>query len=149
MGSLKRIQKELKEITLDHPDNISAGLQNEDNFYLWNATIIGPADTPYENGIFKLTIKLSYEYPFKPPIVQFVTKIYHCNINEKGQICIDILKKDWTAAITIEKILLSISSLLGEPNPTDPLRADIADMYINNRQEHDSIAKEWTLLYAH
>ncbi|CAO3618946.1 unnamed protein product [Cunninghamella echinulata] len=114
--SLKRITKELREITLDPPPNCSAGPKG-DNLYEWVATISGPTDSPYDGGIFFLDISLPKEYPFKPPTVIFRTRIYHCNISSKGSICLDILKDNWSPALSISKVLLSICSLLTNPNP--------------------------------
>ena len=112
------------------------------------STLKGPSDTPYENGIFHLNIEFPQNYPFNPPKVKFITKIYHCNINSKGGICLDILKNEWSPALTISKVLLSISSLLNEPNPDDPLAPDIAKLYKKNKEEHNKVAREWTLKYA-
>eukprot|EP00833_Pecoramyces_ruminatium_P004584 jgi/Orpsp1_1/1178616/evm.model.c7180000066067.1 len=115
-SSAKRIQKELAEISLDPPCNCSAGPKG-DNLYEWSSTIMGPAGSPYAGGVFFLDIHFPQEYPFKPPKVVYRTKIYHCNINSSGAICLDILKDNWSPALTISKVLLSICSLLTDPNP--------------------------------
>lgn len=83
----------------------------------WQAIILGPGDSPYSGGVFILNIAFPNDYPFKPPKVSFMTPIYHPNINEKGGICLDILKDSWSPALTISKVLLSICSLLTDPNP--------------------------------
>lgn len=147
MSTLKRIQKELEEIQKDPPSNCSAGPVEDDLFH-WQATIIGPEDSPYHGGIFLINIHFSSDYPFKPPKCQFLTKIYHPNINSQGGICLDILKDNWSPALTVSKLLLSICSLLTDPNPDDPLVIDIAEIYKKNRELYIEKAKEYTLFYA-
>eukprot|EP00064_Thunnus_orientalis_P001433 superscaffoldBa00000097_g1436 len=119
--SAKRIQKELAEITLDPPPNCSAGPKG-DNIYEWRSTILGPPGSVYEGGVFFLDIAFTPDYPFKPPKVTFRTRIYHCNINSQGVICLDILKDNWSPALTISKVLLSICSLLTDCNPDGTAR---------------------------
>ena len=88
---------------------------------------MGPEKSPYEGGIFFLDIHLPTDYPFKPPSCKFTTRVYHPNINANGGICISIFKTEWSPALTIEKVLISISSLLTDPNPEDPLVPEIAN----------------------
>lgn len=142
-----RINAELKLFQNDPPLNCSAG-PIDDDIYHWTATIMGPSDTPYEGGIFFLDIIFPPNYPFKPPKIRFKTRIYHPNINSSGGICLDILKDNWSPALTISKVLLSICSLLDEPNPDDPLVVDIADLYKSNRDRYNANAREWVMQYA-
>jgi ubiquitin-protein ligase len=88
-----------------------------DNIYEWVSTILGPPGSVYEGGVFFLDLHFSPEYPFKPPKVTFRTRIYHCNINSQGVICLDILKDNWSPALTVSKVLLSVCSLLTDCNP--------------------------------
>jgi len=145
--ALKRISKELEELRRDPPANCSAG-PIADDLFVWEATLMGPNDSAYEGGIFNLNIKFPPDYPFSSPKVHFKTKIYHPNINSKGQICLDILKDRWSPALTISKVLLSICSLLTDPNPDDPLVVAIAHTYRKSPKEFDKIARYWTRKYA-
>lgn len=147
MSATTRITKELEYITKDPPSNCSAAPEGED-IYHWTAVIVGPADSVYEGGLFSLSIEFPPNYPFKPPKVRFLTRIYHPNINSTGGICLDILKGNWSPALTISKVLISICSLLDDPNPDDPLVIEIADMYTKNRLQYDITAREWTAFYA-
>eukprot|EP00700_Malawimonas_jakobiformis_P001351 EC721195.1.p1 GENE.EC721195.1~~EC721195.1.p1 ORF type:complete len:148 (+),score=5.22 EC721195.1:80-523(+) len=145
--ALKRITKELADIARDPPSNCSAGPVNDDLFH-WQATIVGPPDSPFSGGVFFLDIHFPTDYPFRPPKVQFVTKIYHPNINSNGSICLDILRDQWSPALTISKVLLSICSLLTDPNPDDPLVPEIAHLYKGNRASYEANARDWTHRYA-
>ncbi|XP_048234107.1 ubiquitin-conjugating enzyme E2 28-like isoform X1 [Ricinus communis] len=172
----KRILKELKDLQRDPPTSCSAGKGPvillfeynilfdscfgrscdlyvfsgpvaEDMFH-WQATIIGPNDSPYAGGVFLVTIHFPPDYPFKPPKVAFRTKVFHPNINSNGNICLDILKEQWSPALTISKVLLSICSLLTDPNPDDPLVPEIAHMCKTDKVKYESTARSWTQKYA-
>ncbi|KAJ3698301.1 hypothetical protein LUZ61_002006 [Rhynchospora tenuis] len=143
----KRIQKELMDLQKDPPTSCSAGPVGEDLFH-WQATIMGPGDSPYAGGVFFVKIHFPPDYPFKPPKVNFQTKVYHPNINSNGSICLDILKEQWSPALTISKVLLSICSLLTDPNPDDPLVPEIAHLYKTQRSRYEETARAWTQKYA-
>lgn len=145
---IKRLNKELDEMKNNPPLNCSAGPEDDDNLFKWSATIYGPEGSPYEGGIFLLNIDFPSDYPFKPPKIIFKTKIFHCNINCQGLICLDILKDKWSPALTISKVLLSICSLLDDQNPNDPLEPEIANLYMDNKEEFIKKAKLFTHLYA-
>ena len=147
MSLLKRLHVELAELKKNPPANCSAGPDESDMMY-WMATIMGPSESPYEGGIFNLSICFSKEYPFKPPTIKFITPIYHCNIDAMGHICLDILKDQWSPALTISKILLSICSLMDDPNPLDPLVPEIADLFFKDEKLHNEKAREYTRKYA-
>jgi len=146
--ALKRIQKEYSDIKVDPPAQCSAGPVSESDLFHWQATIMGPSETPYAGGVFFLNIHFPTDYPFKPPKVSFTTKIYHPNINSNGSICLDILRSQWSPALTISKVLLSICSLMADPNPEDPLVPDIARIFKNEKKKYNENCKEWTRRYA-
>ncbi|KNZ48667.1 ubiquitin-conjugating enzyme E2 D/E [Puccinia sorghi] len=159
--ALKRINKELHDLGRDPPSSCSAGPKG-DNMFQWQATIMGPADSPYAGGVFVLMITfptdvshssrstllhpvlIAHPYPDHPPKVCFRTKIYHPNINSNGAICLDILREQWSPALTIAKVLLSICSMLTDPNPDDPLVPEIANLYKTDRAKYEATAREYT-----
>ena len=145
--ALRRIEKELKDVMKDPPSGCSCGPEGAD-LYHWTGMIMGPADSPFAGGVFGLDIHFPTDYPFKPPKVSFTTKIYHPNVNSGGVICLDILKGQWSPALTISKVLLSILSLLTDPNPDDPLWPEVAHEYKTNRVLYDVNARAWTAKYA-
>lgn len=149
--ALRRILKEYEDLQKDPPAGCSAGPINKagvDDMYSWEGVIFGPSDSPYAGGVFKLLIHFPTEYPFKVPHIQFKTRIYHPNINSAGGICLDILKTQWSPALTIGKVLLSILSLLTDPNPNDPLVPEIAQLYKTNKAAYEAKARDYTLRYA-
>ena len=148
MGTLRRIRKEIEDMKKNPPDNCSAGPTDEKDLFTWRATIVGPEGSPYHGGIFNLSINIPADYPFKAPKIVFTTKIYHCNVNSNGAICLDILKDNWSPALTISKALLSICSLMDDPNPNDPLVPDIANLFVKDRERHDQNARNFTTLHA-
>ena len=147
MSGLLRLQRELEHIKKDPPTNCFAK-PDGDNLFKWNAQIYGPENTPYHGGVFHLNINFPTTYPFKPPKINFETKVYHPNINSVGSICLDILKDKWSPALTISMVLMSICSLLNDPNPDDPLVPDIANEYTSNRKTFNETAMSWTTIYA-
>jgi ubiquitin-conjugating enzyme E2 D/E len=139
--------KELTDLGKDTPANCSAGPTGENQFH-WQATVLGPHDSPYSGGTFFLNIIFPTDYPFKPPQCNFVTRIYHPNIDTNGSINLDILKDQWSPAMTISKVLLSISSLFTNINLDDPLVPEIAQLYKTDKAKFEATAREWTKKYA-
>ncbi|KAH9912220.1 ubiquitin-conjugating enzyme/RWD-like protein [Fomitopsis serialis] len=145
--TLKRIHREIADLKKEDLGSITLAPSDE-NLFNWTATIPGPEGSVYEDGLFHVEITLAHDYPFSAPRVTFRTRIYHMNINERGNICIDILKHNWSPALSLFKVILSISSLLTDPNPKDPLVPSIATEYVRNRPQHNRTARKWTELYA-
>ncbi|XP_067644354.1 ubiquitin-conjugating enzyme E2 T-like isoform X2 [Eurosta solidaginis] len=129
-----RIPIEIKQIQKNKDEHgISCMPVNEDDYSYLLAKIPGPKSSPYECGIFQVTINLGSQYPFQPPIFKFSTAIYHPNIDNSGKICLDLLRMpptgSYNPAITLESILLSIQLLLASPNPDDPLNSEAAELF--------------------
>lgn len=126
--------------------NFTAGVHEQD-LSECQATLIGPNNTPYEGGVFCLSLNM-IGYPYRPPKIIFLTKIYHPNINSEGEISLDILRDQWSPALTIRTTLLSITSLLCDPFPDEPLVPEIAQIYKNDIEQFNCIARTWTRKYA-
>ena len=149
----KRLLKDLKQIqSLKLSDGVTAAPINEANLFEWQAMITGPDQTPYEGGLYELILKIPSNYPVKPPKVRFKTEIFHPNIYKNGDICIDILQDQWSEVMSIEKILISIRSLLNEPNVNSPANPEAALLYKEHRNEfnqriRDDIDKQLSKSY--
>ncbi|KAI1392083.1 ubiquitin-conjugating enzyme E2 35 [Hypoxylon trugodes] len=147
MALPKRIVKETERLMTEPVPGISA-VPHEDNLRYFDVEIHGPSGSPYEGGVFKLELFLTDDYPMVPPKIRFLTKIYHPNVDKLGRICLDVLKNNWSPALQIRTILLSIQALLGAPNPDDPLAADVAKSWKEDENKAIATAKEWTKTYA-
>ncbi|RIA83919.1 ubiquitin-conjugating enzyme E2-17 kDa [Glomus cerebriforme] len=146
--ALRRINKELQDLKHDLPSNIVTAGPIEDNLFHWQAKFYGPIDSPYESGVFFLAVHFPTDYPFKPPKVNFTTRIYHPNIYCNGSISLEILSCCWSPALTISKVLMSIISLLIDPIPDNPIVPEIAHVCKTDRARYEATAREWTRKYA-
>merc|ERR1719251_135472 len=105
--------------------------------------------TVYEGGSFEVDIVIPQSYPFEPPKMKLLTKGWHPNISSQtGAICLDILKDQWSPALTIKTALLSLQALLCSPEPDDPQDAEVAKMYKTNIEKFNKTAKFCTDTYA-
>ncbi|CAA2992228.1 ubiquitin-conjugating enzyme E2 20-like [Olea europaea subsp. europaea] len=127
---LKRLQSELMALMMSGNSGISA-FPEEDNIFHWKGTITGSKDTVFEGTEYKLSLSFPSDYPFKPPKVKFETSCFHPNFDMHGNICLDILQDKWSSAYDVRTVLLSIQSLLGEPNTSSPLNAQAASLWGN------------------
>lgn len=142
----KRILDEYNDLnTNDY--GLTASMEDDDPTK-WTVIFFGPSDSPFEDGVFKMSVNFKGKYPFEPPICQFITKMYHPNIDMAGRICLDVLKSNWSPALSIPKLVLSIISLLTDPNPMSPLNGEAAQLCINKRDEYNRIIREYTKKYA-
>ncbi|CDK28735.1 unnamed protein product [Kuraishia capsulata CBS 1993] len=146
---IKRLSKELEDVKKDPLAGVSLDVISEDDLSHLTGSFLGPPGTPYEGGLFKVDIQVPNEYPFKPPLVKFDTKIYHPNISSQtGAICLDILKGAWTPILTLKSTLISLQSLLQSPEPSDPQDAQVAAVYLKDLDEFNETAASWTKKFA-
>ncbi|XP_068604604.1 ubiquitin-conjugating enzyme E2 T [Brachionichthys hirsutus] len=151
MQRASRLKRELQLLSNEPPPGITCW-QTEDLMDDLRAQILGGSETPYEGGVFSLEIKIPERYPFEPPKIRFLTPIYHPNIDNSGRICLDALKLPpkgaWRPSLNILTILTSIQLLMAEPNPDDPLMADISSEFKYNKQLFIEKARKWTQEHA-
>jgi ubiquitin-conjugating enzyme E2 D/E len=147
-ASLERINRELHSLVKgEGAAEISAGPKGDDPTQ-WVASVMGPIGTAYEGGVFFLSVDFPDDYPNNPPTIKFLTKIYHMNVGENGAIQLDVLGDNWSPALTVAKVLLSIVSLLHDPNPSAALRKDLADLYMVNPAKYSANAAGFTHVHA-
>ncbi|KAG7950831.1 hypothetical protein I3843_13G136100 [Carya illinoinensis] len=137
---LKRLQSELMALMMSGESGISA-FPEDDNIFCWKGTITGSKDTVFEGTEYKLSFLFSNDYPFKPPKVKFETGCFHPNVDVFGNICLDILQDKWSSAYDVRTILLSIQSLLGEPNISSPLNTQAAQLWSNQEEYRKMVEK--------
>jgi ubiquitin-conjugating enzyme E2 A len=137
----KRLLRDFKRLQKDAPAGIQAS-PVDNNIMQWQAVIIGPDDTPWEGGTFKLLLEFNEDYPNKPPAVKFLSKLFHPNVYLDGKICLDILQNQWSPIYDIAAILTSIQSLLSDPNPASPANAEASQLYERDRREYNRRVKQ-------
>ena len=144
-----RVMKEYSDLNKDSKNNAVHVKMVGDDIHHWKGTIKGPMDTCYQGGTFVIDIIIPPDYPFKPPKMKFDTKIWHPNISSvTGAICLDILKNEWTPALTIRTALISLQALMCEPVPEDPQDAVVARQYMSDINLFNQTAKQWVEEYA-
>ncbi|KAJ1544062.1 Ubiquitin-conjugating enzyme E2 G2 [Nowakowskiella sp. JEL0078] len=142
-------------LTVNPPEGITAGPISEDNFFLWEALIAGPPGTAYEDGIFSATLTFQKDYPLSPPVMKFIGPMYHPNVYPDGNVCISILhppgddpnmyehaSERWSPVQSVEKILLSVVSMLAEPNDESGANIEASKMWRDDRKQFDEIVRE-------
>ncbi|KIW86811.1 uncharacterized protein Z519_12597 [Cladophialophora bantiana CBS 173.52] len=131
----KRLQAELMALMMSPTPGISAFPDADGNMLHWTATLVGPRDTAYADLTFKLSFEFPSNYPYGAPTVLFKTPVYHPNIDFSGRICLDILKDKWSAVYNVQTVLLSLQSLLEEPNNSSPLNNEAAQLHQHDPEE--------------
>lgn len=138
MGSVhKRLNKEFTDMMMKPVDGVSAIPDPAaEDMLTWKGTIDPPDDSDFYKGMeFHLVLTFPTNYPIAPPLVKFETPIFHPNIDMSGNICLDILKDQWSAALSIPTILLSIQTLLSNPNNASPLNAQAAQLWEDGKKD--------------
>lgn len=142
------------ELSLNPPDGITAGPISEDNFFQWEALVCGPPGTPYEGGVFTAHLSFPRDYPLSPPTMRFTTPLFHPNVYPDGRVCISILhppgedphhyelsSERWSPVQSIEKILMSVVSMLAEPNDESGANIDACKIWRQDRDEFNRIVQ--------
>ncbi|XP_020595109.1 ubiquitin-conjugating enzyme E2-17 kDa-like [Phalaenopsis equestris] len=143
----RRIQFELNSLRREPQTSFTIREVSEDLLHL-EVTFIGPLRTPFDGGVFRISIDIPSDYPFEPPEIHFITRVFHPNINRSGIIFPNIIRRDWTPTHTISRIIPSIRSFLVEPILHNPSVPEIAQIYENDRVLYEVLARSWTLYYA-
>jgi ubiquitin-conjugating enzyme E2 G2 len=151
----KRLMLEAKQMTIKPPDGVIAGLVSEDNPYQWETLLMGPDDTPFEGGCFRAILDFPRTYPMNPPTMRFTTPMWHPNIYKDGKVCISILhapghdptgydnpEEQWSPMQSTEKVILSVMSMLADPNDESPANVDAAKMWRTNREEYLDLVRK-------
>ncbi|TPX56592.1 hypothetical protein PhCBS80983_g04449 [Powellomyces hirtus] len=144
----RRIEREIRQVHSDKSANLTIE-PIDDNLSHLRGTIRGPPHSAYSGGVFHLDIHIPQTYPFVPPLVKFVTRVYHPNVSSvTGAICLDILKDEWTPVLTLKTVMISLQSLLCDPVPDNPQDAEVAAHYKRSRTSFETTARQWTEMYA-
>jgi len=144
MAATRRLQKELADIRKSGIKSFRDIQVDETNILTCQGLIV-PENPPYNKGAFRIEVNFPAEYPFKPPKVNFKSKIYHPNVDEKGQVCLPIISaENWKPATKTDQVIESLINLVNEPEPEHPLRADLAEEYQKDRKKFMKNAEEFT-----
>ncbi|XP_067834827.1 ubiquitin-conjugating enzyme E2 S [Heptranchias perlo] len=144
---IRQVWKEVSTLAMEPPEGIKI-FTNEEDITDLQATIEGPDGTPYAGGVFKMKLVLGKDFPAAPPKAYFITKIFHPNVSPSGEICVNVLKKDWTAELGIRHILLTIKCLLIHPNPESALNEEAGRLLLEEYDEYASRARLLTEIHA-
>ncbi len=138
--AVKRLTKELSNLMKEDFDDFK--ILDSNDIMNWKASIYGPKNSIFEGGKYDLEIKFTLDYPTKPPSVRFLTPIFHPNVYKDGKICVDILQSEWTPSLNVNSILISLRSLLLDPNNNSPANRDAANLLKKSPIDYSSKVKE-------
>lgn len=144
---IRLVYKEVTTLTTDPPDGIKV-FPNEEDLTDLQVTIEGPEGTPYAGGLFRMKLLLGKDFPASPPKGYFLTKIFHPNVGANGEICVNVLKRDWTAELGIRHVLLTIKCLLIHPNPESALNEEAGRLLLENYEEYAARARLLTEIHG-
>lgn len=148
MAATRRLQKELQDIRKSNMKYFRDIRVDDTNILNWQGLIV-PDCAPYSKGAFRIEINFPAEYPFKPPKILFRTKIYHPNIDEKGQVCLPIISvENWKPATKTDQVIQALVALVNEPEPEHPLRTDLAEEYSRDRKKFFKNAEDFTKKFS-
>ncbi|GFQ68816.1 ubiquitin-conjugating enzyme E2 L3 [Trichonephila clavipes] len=148
MAATRRLQKELQDIRKANMKCFRDIRVDDTNILSWQGLIV-PDCAPYSKGAFRIEINFPAEYPFKPPKILFRTKIYHPNIDEKGQVCLPIISvENWKPATKTDQVIQALVALVNEPEPEHPLRTDLAEEYSRDRKKFFKNAEDFTKKFS-
>lgn len=145
---ISRVGREIQDLQRNPPDGIRFLPQEEETIAEIHAEIKGPAETPYDGGAFHIKLVLSNDFPHSPPRGFFLTKIYHPNVASNGDICVNTLKRDWTAEVTISHVLQVIRCLLIVPFPESSLNDEAGRLFMESYSEYERRCKVWVSVHA-
>jgi len=146
-GTMRAVSKELRDLNKDPIEGVTV-LMNEADLTDITAHIAGPSGTPYDGGSFKVKLVLSKDFPASPPRGYFLTKVFHPNVADNGEICVNTLKKDWKPNLGIKHVLLTIRCLLIYPNPESALNEEAGRLLLEAYEQFASRAKMMTEVHA-
>jgi ubiquitin-conjugating enzyme E2 G2 len=151
----RRLLQEYRALTNNPPEGITAGPVSEDDLLYWEALIQGPEGTPFEGGVFPAELKFPKDYPLAPPSMRFLGEVWHPNVYPSGLVCISILhppgddpnhyeqaSERWSPIQSVEKILISVMSMLAEPNDESPANVEAAKMWREQRPEYEKKVRD-------
>jgi len=148
MAATRRLQKELQDLKASNVKTFREIQVDDNNLLVWQGLIV-PENVPYNKGAFKIQIEFPADYPFKPPKITFKTKIYHPNVDDKGNICLPIISpENWKPATKTDQVVQSLINLINEPEPDHPLRADLAEEFQKDKKKFLKNAEEFTKKYG-